>query len=66
VKSFSAAPSISVRPASLGVEIVVRYITRAQERYEVRSHLYQAVVEILRQKKGLPANVDVASQAART
>ena len=66
VKSFSAAPSISVRPASLGVEIVVRYITRAQERYEVRSHLYQAVVEILHQKKGLPANVDVASQAART
>jgi small-conductance mechanosensitive channel len=66
VKSFSAAPSISVRPASLGVEIVVRYITRAQERYEVRSHLYQEVVEILRQKKGLPANVDVASQAART
>jgi small-conductance mechanosensitive channel len=66
VKSFSAAPSISVRPASLGVEIVVRYITRAQERYEVRSHLYQAVVEILHQKKGLPANVDVASPAART
>jgi small-conductance mechanosensitive channel len=65
VKSFSAAPSISVRPASLGVEIVVRYITRAQERYEVRSHLYQTVVEILRQKKGLPANVDVASPAAR-
>ena len=66
VKSFSAAPSISVRPASLGVEIVVRYITRAQERYEVRSHLYQAVVEILHQKKGLPASVEVASPAART
>lgn len=51
VKSFSAAPSISVRPANLGVEIVVRYITRAQERYEVRSRLYQAVVELLHQKK---------------
>ena len=51
VKSFSAAPSISVRPASLGVEIVVRYITRAQERYEVRSHLYQAVVELLHANK---------------
>jgi len=57
VKSFSAAPSISLRPASLGVEIVVRYITRAQERYEVRSHLYQTVVEILHQKKTLPAEV---------
>jgi len=66
VKSFSAAPSISVRPASLGVEIVVRYITRAQERYEVRSHLYQAVVEILHQKKGLPSNAGVAGSTART
>src|SRR5258706_5294285 len=55
VKSFSAAPSISVRPAGLGVEIVVRYITRAQERYDVRSRLYRAVVEILRQKRGLGA-----------
>jgi len=55
VKSFSAAPSISLRPASLGVEIVVRYITRAQERYEVRSRLYQAVVEVLHQKKDVPA-----------
>jgi small-conductance mechanosensitive channel len=54
VKAFSAAPSISVRPASLGVEIVVRYITRAQERYEVRSRLYQSVVELLHGKKGLP------------
>jgi small-conductance mechanosensitive channel len=64
VKSFSAAPSISVRPASLGVEIVVRYITRAQERYEVRSHLYQTVVEILHQKKGLPT--EAATPAAST
>jgi len=54
VKAFSAAPSISVRPASLGVEIVVRYITRAQERYEVRSRLYQSVVELLHGKKSLP------------
>jgi small-conductance mechanosensitive channel len=61
VKSFSAAPSISVRPASSGVEIVVRYITRAQDRYEVRSHLYQAVVEILHQKKALPAEGQVPS-----
>ena len=64
VKSFSAAPSISVRPASLGVEIVVRYITRAQERYEVRSHLYQAVVELLHQKKGLPVGNELGSRAS--
>ena len=62
VKSFSAAPSISVRPASLGVEIVVRYITRAQERYEVRSRLNQSVVELLHQKKGAQASPEVVSR----
>lgn len=51
VKAFSAAPSISVRPASLGVEVVVRYITRVQERYEVRTRLYQAIVELLHGKR---------------
>ncbi len=55
VKSFSAAPSISLRPASLGVEAIVRYITQVQDRYEVRSRLYQAVVELMQQRKGLPA-----------
>jgi small-conductance mechanosensitive channel len=66
VKSFSAAPSISVRPAGgLGVEIVVRYITRAQERYEVRSHLYQSVVEILHQKKALPVETATPTPASR-
>ena len=52
VKAFSAAPSISVRPAGTGVEVVVRYITRAQERYEVRTRLYQAIVELFQGKKG--------------
>ena len=51
VKAFSAAPSISVRPAGTGVEVVVRYITRAQERYEVRTRLYQAIVELFQGKK---------------
>jgi small-conductance mechanosensitive channel len=58
MKSFSAAPLISVRPASLGVEIVARYITRAQERYEVRSRLYQAVVELLHQKKSTATRIE--------
>jgi len=65
VKSFSAAPSISVRPASLGVEIVVRYITRAQERYEVRSRLYQSVVELLHQRKGLPMGAEPVATNSR-
>lgn len=47
VQTFSATPSIDVRPTALGLVVNVRYITRAQERYEVRSRLYESVVEVL-------------------
>jgi hypothetical protein len=36
-----------------GVEIVVRYIARANERYQLRAKLYQAAVEILGRKNVL-------------
>jgi small-conductance mechanosensitive channel len=51
ISSFTAAPGVSVRPTGAGIEITVRYITRASERQEVRSRLYQAVVDILQHKK---------------
>src|SRR5207249_8452074 len=47
IKAFAAGPNISLRPTSLGVEVVVRYITHAHERHEVRARLNQAVVELL-------------------
>ena len=50
LQSFSAAPAISVRPTGMGVNVLVRYITRAHERYELRSRLYAAVVELLRRQ----------------
>jgi small-conductance mechanosensitive channel len=48
LKSFSAAPAINLKPTSIGLEISVRYITRAHERYELRNRLYREVVELLR------------------
>jgi small-conductance mechanosensitive channel len=51
MSSFTATPGISVRPTGAGIEITVRYITRASERQEVRARLYQAVVDILQHKK---------------
>ena len=45
--SVSAAPAINLRPTTSGVEVHVRYITRASERYATRTRLYQALVEIL-------------------
>jgi small-conductance mechanosensitive channel len=45
--ALSAQPGISVRPASGGVEIAVRYVTRASERYALRARLYQSAVRLL-------------------
>ena len=45
--ALSAAPAINLKPVVGGVEIAVRYITRASERYQLRAKLYQAAVEML-------------------
>jgi small-conductance mechanosensitive channel len=45
--ALSAAPAINVKPVIGGIEIAVRYITRANERYQLRAKLYQAAVDLL-------------------
>ncbi|MGH9775385.1 MAG: mechanosensitive ion channel domain-containing protein [Candidatus Acidiferrales bacterium] len=50
LRSFSAQPALSVQPSGLGVNILVRFITRANERYEVRSRIYRAMIELLHRK----------------
>jgi small-conductance mechanosensitive channel len=45
--TLSAAPAINVKPIIGGVEISVRYVTRANERYQLRAKLYQAAVDLL-------------------
>ena len=47
MSSLTAAPAINVKPIIGGVEISVRYITRANERYQLRARLYQAAVDLL-------------------
>jgi small-conductance mechanosensitive channel len=47
----SAAPAINIKPVVGGTEVAVRYITRASERYQLRSRLYQAAVDLLGQKE---------------
>jgi small-conductance mechanosensitive channel len=44
---FSATPSVDMRPAGAGVDIVVRYITRAGVRLETRNRLFGIVVELM-------------------
>jgi len=50
VGALSAAPAINLKPVGGGVEIAVRYITRASERYAMRSRLYQAAVNLISRK----------------
>ncbi|HLZ12801.1 MAG TPA: mechanosensitive ion channel domain-containing protein [Candidatus Acidoferrum sp.] len=45
--SISATPAINVRPGPAGIEMQVRYVTRANERYQLRNKLYQSAVELL-------------------
>ena len=47
MSALSAAPAINVKPVIGGVEIAVRYITRANERYQLRAKLYQTAVDLL-------------------
>src|SRR5436305_2483486 len=44
---FSAMPSVNLRPAGAGVDIVVRYITRAGVRVETRNRLFAVIVELM-------------------
>ncbi len=47
MKALSAAPAINVKPIVGGIEVAVRYITRANERYQLRAKLNQAAVDLL-------------------
>ncbi len=50
---FSATPSVDMRPAGAGVDIVVRYVTRAGVRLETRNRLFGTVVELMRGEQAL-------------
>ena len=50
MSSFSVDPAISIKPIVGGVELAVRYITRANERYQLRAKLYQDAVDLLGHK----------------
>jgi hypothetical protein len=47
LSQFSATPTVNLRPSGAGLDILVRYVTRASERFEVRNRIYQHVVELL-------------------
>jgi small-conductance mechanosensitive channel len=47
LNNFSAASTLSTRPSANGIDIGVRYVTRAAERFELRNRLYLRLIELL-------------------
>jgi small-conductance mechanosensitive channel len=60
LSQFSATPSVSLRPAASGVDLVVRYVTSASGRYDVRNRLYKRAVDILHQSAALASGSEAA------
>jgi len=48
-RHFTAEPAVDMRPGSSGIDLVVRYVTRASTRFEVRNRLYQKILRLLHQ-----------------
>jgi len=57
---FNAEPAMNLRPSDGGVSVAVRYITRANERYEFRSRVFRSVLELLHSKKKQQAAENLA------
>jgi small-conductance mechanosensitive channel len=47
VRSFTAQPTVNLKPTDAGVVVIIRYVTRAEDRSEVRFRLSRAVVKLL-------------------
>jgi small-conductance mechanosensitive channel len=46
---FTAATAVDMRPSGSGIDLIVRYITRASRRFETRNRMYQLVIDLLHQ-----------------
>jgi len=65
VQAVTAEPAVNLRPTGSAIEVHVRYITRANERYAVRTRLYQAVVDLLHQRGVSPAAANLPATAGK-
>lgn len=45
---FSAAAVENLRPSAGGIDVLVRYVTRASERFQLRNRLYEKLIDVLR------------------
>jgi capsid protein len=52
-RAFSAQPAVALRPSATGLEVNVRYVTRAPERNAVEARLFQGIVDLLHRPVGM-------------
>ena len=63
-RPFSAKPVAELRPSATGMDVIVRYITRAPQRYQVKSQLFEPIVELLHKASGGSAPEPVRQQVS--
>jgi small-conductance mechanosensitive channel len=51
LSQYSAEPAVNLRPTAAGVDLVVRYVTKAADRFERRNKLYACLVDALQSPK---------------
>jgi small-conductance mechanosensitive channel len=49
LSKFRTDPAVNLRPSGSGVDLEVRYVTRATERFELRNRLYRVVLNLLQE-----------------
>jgi small-conductance mechanosensitive channel len=47
LSNLKAEPAVEMRPGASGIDIVVRYVTRASDRFEAQNRLYERVIGLL-------------------
>ena len=52
--TFRTDPAVNLRPSGSGVDLEVRYVTRASERFEMRNRLYRRVLSALHEPAAEP------------
>ena len=48
LSKFRTDPAVNLRPSGSGIDVEVRFVTRASERFEMRNRLYRSVLAVLR------------------
>jgi hypothetical protein len=57
VNHFSAGLSVDLRPGAAGIDMVLHYVTRAAQRFEMRNRLYQRMIELLHKPLGAAGSI---------